>query len=49
MLEELTLVLVKVKNVKALEEDSINSELYKYAPKDFKLKLLQFLNEVYVT
>jgi len=27
--------------------DNINSELYKYAPEEFKLRLLQFLNNVY--
>jgi hypothetical protein len=25
----------------------INSELYKYAPEEFKLRLLKFLNNIY--
>jgi hypothetical protein len=28
-------------------EDNINSELYKYAPEEFKLRLLKFLNNIY--
>jgi len=28
-------------------KDNINSELYKYAPEEFKLRLLQFLNNIY--
>jgi len=28
-------------------QDNINSELYKYAPEEFKLRLLQFLNNIY--
>jgi hypothetical protein len=28
-------------------QDNINSELYKYAPKEFKLRLLNFLNKIY--
>jgi hypothetical protein len=28
-------------------EDNINSELYKYAPEDFELRLLKFLNSKY--
>ena len=35
------------KNGKTPEQDNINSELYKYAPEEFKLRLLQFLNKVY--
>ena len=32
------------KNGKTPAQDNINSELYKYAPEEFKLRLLQFLN-----
>ena len=35
------------KNGKIPGLDNINSELYKYAPEEFKLRLLQFLNNVY--
>ena len=28
-------------------QDNINSELYKYAPEEFKLRLLHFLNNMY--
>jgi len=28
-------------------KDNINRELYKFAPDEFKLRLLQFLNNVY--
>lgn len=45
--EELTKVLIRKKNGKALGEDNINSELHKCASKEFHLKLLKCLNEVY--
>jgi len=32
---------------KAPGQDNINSELYKYAPVEFKLRLLQLLNIIY--
>ena len=32
---------------KAPGQDNINLEIYKYAPEEFKLRLLQFLNNVY--
>ena len=35
------------KNGKAPAQDNINSELYKCAPEEFKLRLLQFLNNIY--
>ena len=35
------------KNGKTPGQDNINSELYKYVPEEFKLKLLQFLNNIY--
>jgi len=28
-------------------EDNTNSELYKYVPEEFKLRLLKFLNNIY--
>jgi len=36
------------KNGKAPGQDNINSEPYKYAPVEFKLRLLQFLNNIYI-
>jgi hypothetical protein len=33
--------------IKTPGKDNINSELYKYAPEAFKLRLLQFLNNMY--
>jgi hypothetical protein len=47
-LEELTETLQKTRNGK-VPEDNLNSELYKYASQEFKLKLLKFLNEIYIT
>ena len=41
--EELENVLKLTKNGKTPGQDNINSELYKYAPEGFKLRLLQFL------
>jgi hypothetical protein len=35
------------KNGKTPGQDNINSELYKYAPEEFKLRLLKFLNNIY--
>jgi len=35
------------KNCKTPGQDIINSELHNYAPEEFKLKLLQFLNYIY--
>jgi len=35
------------KNSKISEVGKINSELYKYAPEEFKLRLQQFLNNRY--
>src|SRR5215510_11928017 len=46
-LDELEKVLKLTKNCKIPGQDNINSELYKYAPKDFKLRLLYFLNKIY--
>ena len=43
-LDELEKVLKLTKNGKTPGQDNINSELYKYAPEEFKLRLLQFLN-----
>jgi len=39
-------VLKLTKSAKTPEQDNINSELYKYAPEEFKLSLLQFLNNI---
>jgi hypothetical protein len=46
-LEELELDLKKIKNGKSPGEDHINSELYKYAGRNFHNTLLQFFNMVY--
>jgi hypothetical protein len=48
-LEELIETLEKMRNGKAPGEDNLNSELYKYTSQEFKLKLLKFLNEIYIT
>jgi hypothetical protein len=40
-------VLKLTENGKSPGEDNINSELYKYAPEEFKLRLLKFRNNVY--
>ena len=40
-------VLKLTKNGKTPEQDNINSELYKYAPEELKLRLLQLLNNIY--
>jgi len=45
--DELEKVLKLTKNGKAPGQDNINSELYKFAPAEFKLRLLQFLNNIY--
>jgi len=34
------------KRGKSPRQDNSNSELYKYAPEEFKLRLLQFLNNI---
>jgi len=47
ILDELEKTLKLTKNGKAPGQDNINSELYKYAPVEFKLRLLQFLNNIY--
>jgi hypothetical protein len=47
--EELETVLNKLKNGKASGEDSIPSELYKYASEKFKTRLLKILNDTYVS
>jgi hypothetical protein len=47
MSDELEEALKLTKNGKSPGEDNINSELYKYAPKDFKQRLLKFLNNMY--
>jgi len=41
------MVLKLTKNGKAPGQDNINSELYKYAPVEFKLRLLRFVNNIY--
>jgi len=46
-LDELEKVLKLTKNAKTPGQDNINSELYKYAPEEFKLRLLKFLNNIY--
>ena len=46
-LEELKKVLKLTKNGKYPGQDNINPELYKYAPEELKLRLLQFLNNIY--
>jgi hypothetical protein len=45
--DELAKALKLMKNGKCPGEDNMNSELYKYAPKEFKLRLLKFLNNIY--
>jgi len=40
-------VLKLTKNGKTPGQDNINSELYKYAPEEFKLRLLNFLNNIH--
>jgi hypothetical protein len=46
-LDELEKALKLTKNGKSPGEDNINSELYKYTPEEFKLRLLKFLNNIY--
>jgi hypothetical protein len=46
-LDELEKVLKLTKNGKTRGQDNIKSELYKYAPDEFNLRLLQFLNNIY--
>jgi len=45
--DEVENVLKLTKNGNAPAQNSINSELYKYAPVEFKPRLLQFLNNIY--
>jgi hypothetical protein len=47
-LDELEKVLKLTKNGKTPGQDNINSDLYKYAPEEFKLRLLKFLNNIYI-
>jgi hypothetical protein len=46
-LDELENVLKLTKKGKTPGQDNINSELIKYSPEEFKLRLLQFLNNIY--
>jgi hypothetical protein len=46
-LDELEKVLKLIKNCKTSGQYNINSELYNYAPEEFKLRSLQFLNNIY--
>jgi len=46
-LDELEKVLKLTKYGKSPGQDNINSELHNYAPVEFKLRLLQFLNNIY--
>ena len=46
-IDEIEKLLKLTKNGKTPGQDNINSELYKYAPAEFKLRLLQFLNNIY--
>ena len=45
--DELEKMLKLTKNGKIPGKDNINAELHKYAPEEFKLRLLQFLNNIY--
>jgi hypothetical protein len=47
LLDELEKVLKLTKNGKSPGQDNINSELYKYAPEELKLRLLQFFDNIY--
>jgi len=46
-LDELEKVLKSTKICKTPGQDNMNSHLYKYVPEEFKLRLLQFLNNIY--
>jgi hypothetical protein len=46
-LAEFEKALKLTKKGKSPGEDNINADLEKYAPKEFKLRLLQFLNTIY--
>ena len=37
-----------MENCKSPGENNINSESYKYGPEEFTLRLLQFLNNMYI-
>jgi len=45
--DELEKALKLTKNGKTSGQDNINSELYKYAPEELKLRLLQLLKNIY--
>jgi hypothetical protein len=44
--DELERALQLIKNSESPGEDKFNSELYKYAPEEFKLRYIQFLNNI---
>jgi hypothetical protein len=46
-LDELEKTLKLMENGRSPGEDNINSDSYKYGPEEFKLTLLQFLNNLY--
>ena len=45
-LDQIEKELKLTKNGKSAGQDNINLELYKYVPEEFKLKLVQFLNDI---
>lgn len=47
-LEELEIALRNTKNRKATGSDKLNSELFKYASKNFKIRFLEFLNKCWI-
>ena len=44
--DELEKALQLMKNGKSPGENKINSELYKYSPEQFRLRFIQFLNNI---
>jgi hypothetical protein len=46
-LNELEETIKNLKNEKSPGEDNVSSELYKYASVNFKLRLVNFLNNIY--